>query len=73
MDEGIEMGFTAVLDLEGDPDGRRKRTGEVSAVVDRQERECFLEELERRMVQKGRVGPERAGTCVREALGHVSM
>lgn len=40
-----------------------------AAVKNGQERECFLEDLERRMVQKGRIGPERAGTWVKEALG----
>ncbi|KAJ9293518.1 hypothetical protein DTO271G3_7783 [Paecilomyces variotii] len=40
-----------------------------AAVKDGQERESFLEELERRMVQKGRIGPERVGSWVREALG----
>jgi hypothetical protein len=33
-----------------------------AAVKDRQERECFLGELERRMVQKGRIGKEIAGS-----------
>ncbi|TQB69479.1 hypothetical protein MPDQ_001839 [Monascus purpureus] len=40
-----------------------------AAVKDRQERERFLGELERRMVQKGRLGKERAGRWAREALG----
>ena len=40
-----------------------------AAVKDRQERERFLGELDRRMVQKGRIGKERAGRWAREALG----
>jgi len=40
-----------------------------AAVKDGQERECFLGELERRMVQKGRIGKKRAGRWAREALG----
>ncbi|KAJ6142334.1 hypothetical protein N7497_011433 [Penicillium chrysogenum] len=40
-----------------------------AAVKDRQERECFLGELERRMVEKGRIGEERAERWVKEALG----
>ncbi|CAG7946367.1 unnamed protein product [Penicillium nalgiovense] len=40
-----------------------------AAVKDRQERECFLGELERRMVQKGRIDEERAGRWAKEALG----
>ncbi|KAJ5952488.1 uncharacterized protein N7479_010901 [Penicillium vulpinum] len=40
-----------------------------AAVKNRQERELFLGELERRMVQKGRIGKEKAGRWVREALG----
>jgi hypothetical protein len=40
-----------------------------AAVKDRQERERFLGELERRMVQKGRIGEERAGRWARAALG----
>ncbi|KAJ5142591.1 uncharacterized protein N7515_001378 [Penicillium bovifimosum] len=39
-----------------------------AAVKDRQEREYFLGELERRMVQKGRIGEERARRWVKEAL-----
>ncbi|RJE25967.1 hypothetical protein PHISCL_01652 [Aspergillus sclerotialis] len=40
-----------------------------AAVKDGQERERFLGELERRMVQKGRIGKERAGRWAMEALG----
>jgi hypothetical protein len=40
-----------------------------AAVKDGQERECFLGELERRMVQKGRISKERAGRWAKEALG----
>ncbi|CAI7622355.1 unnamed protein product [Penicillium glandicola] len=40
-----------------------------AAVKDGQERERFLGELEWRMVQKGRIGKERAGMWVREAMG----
>ncbi|KAL4898447.1 hypothetical protein BDV59DRAFT_4407 [Aspergillus ambiguus] len=40
-----------------------------AAVKDRPERERFLGKLERRMVQKGRIGQERAGRWAREALG----
>lgn len=40
-----------------------------AALKDRQEREGFLGELERRMVQRGRISKERAGIWVREALG----
>jgi hypothetical protein len=39
-----------------------------AAVKDRQERERFLGELERRMVQKGRIDEERAGRWTKEAL-----
>ena len=39
-----------------------------AAVKDWQERERFLDELEVRMVQKGRIGKERAGRWVRGAL-----
>jgi hypothetical protein len=38
-----------------------------AAVKDRQERECLLGGLERRMVQKGRIGEGRAGRWAREA------
>lgn len=40
-----------------------------AAVKDGQERECFLGELERRMVEKGRISKERAGRWAKEALG----
>ncbi|CAG8140731.1 unnamed protein product [Penicillium nalgiovense] len=40
-----------------------------AAVKDGQERECYLGELERRMVQKGRISKERAGRWAKEALG----
>ncbi|KAJ5984315.1 hypothetical protein N7481_006414 [Penicillium waksmanii] len=40
-----------------------------AAVKDRQENEHFLGELERRMVQKGMIGKERAERWIREALG----
>ncbi|KAJ5505995.1 Dynamin [Penicillium expansum] len=40
-----------------------------AAVKDRQERECFLVELERRMVQKGIIDEERVGRWTKEALG----
>ncbi|CAI7677254.1 unnamed protein product [Penicillium pancosmium] len=40
-----------------------------AAVKDRQETERFLRELERRMVQKGMIGKERAERWTREALG----
>lgn len=40
-----------------------------AAVKDSQERKRFLGELERRMVQKGRIGEERAGRWAKEALG----
>jgi hypothetical protein len=41
---------------------------QAALVKNMQERERFLGELERRMVQKGRIGEERAGRWVREAL-----
>ncbi|KAH5240613.1 hypothetical protein HBI64_077320 [Parastagonospora nodorum] len=41
---------------------------QAALVENMQEREHFLGELERRMVQKGRIGEERAGRWVREAL-----
>jgi hypothetical protein len=41
---------------------------QAALVKNMQEREHFLGELERRMVQKGRIGEERAGRWVREAL-----
>jgi hypothetical protein len=41
---------------------------QAALVKNMQEREHFLGELERRMVQKGRIGEERAGSWVREAL-----
>jgi hypothetical protein len=40
-----------------------------AAVKDRHERERFLGELERRMMQKGRISEERAGRWAKEALG----
>ncbi|KAJ5523558.1 hypothetical protein N7513_013102 [Penicillium frequentans] len=40
-----------------------------AAVKDRPEREHFLGELERRMVQKGRIGEDRVGQWAKEALG----
>ncbi|KAJ5414362.1 hypothetical protein N7509_000989 [Penicillium cosmopolitanum] len=40
-----------------------------AAVKDREEKERFLGELERQMVQKGIIGKERAGSWIREALG----
>lgn len=40
-----------------------------AAVKDGQGRKLFLGELERRIVQTGRIGKERAGRWVREALG----
>lgn len=40
-----------------------------AAVKVNQEREHFLEELEKGMVQKGRIGEERVGEWTREALG----
>jgi hypothetical protein len=42
---------------------------QATLVKNMQEREHFLGELERRMAQKGRIGEERAGRWVREALG----
>ncbi|GAD99157.1 hypothetical protein ANI_1_470124 [Paecilomyces variotii No. 5] len=42
-----------------------------AAVKDGQERERFLGDLERRMVQKGRIGKSSAGRWAREALGIV--
>ena len=42
---------------------------QATLVENMQEREHFLRELEKRMAQKGRIGEERAGTWVREALG----
>ena len=42
---------------------------QAALVKNMQEREHFLKELERRMVQKGRIGKERAGRWIREALG----
>ncbi|KAF1828091.1 hypothetical protein BDW02DRAFT_635394 [Decorospora gaudefroyi] len=41
---------------------------QAALVKNMQEREHFLGELEKRMVQKGRIGEERAGKWVREAL-----
>jgi hypothetical protein len=41
---------------------------QAALVENMQEREHFLGELKRRMVQKGRIGEERAGRWVREAL-----
>ncbi|KAJ4355136.1 hypothetical protein N0V95_003218 [Ascochyta clinopodiicola] len=41
---------------------------QAALVENMQEREHFLGELERRMVQNGRIGEERAGRWVREAL-----
>ncbi|KAF1935461.1 hypothetical protein EJ02DRAFT_460354 [Clathrospora elynae] len=42
---------------------------QAALVKNMQEREHFLKELERRMVQKGRISEERAGRWIREALG----
>lgn len=39
-----------------------------AAVKDKQEKERFLDEMKRRMVQKGRIVNERAGKWTREAL-----
>lgn len=42
-------------------------------VKNKQERECFLGELKRRLVQKERIGEEGAGRWVKEALGIMEL